>query len=136
MRGTYPPPVPLPTSGWGSTAPPVALSLRYARPIKEPALLSTQHSCDYLCSLTLTWWRPISSPFSPPSCILSCVVLSCVRQALPSHYQGRGARRAGWGLIRCEQHRLKFPKIHLNKNSIILQFVIKSFHNLPAPSLS
>ena len=70
-----------------------------------------------------------------------------VRQALPSHYQGRGARRAGWGLIRCEQHRLKFPKIHLNKNSIILQFVtkrrvsatnlvIKKFHNHPAPSLS
>ena len=26
--GAYPPPVPLPTSGWGSTAPPVALSLR------------------------------------------------------------------------------------------------------------
>ncbi len=26
--GTYPLPVPLPTSGWGSTAPPVALSLR------------------------------------------------------------------------------------------------------------
>ena len=34
-RGTYPPPVPLPTSGGGSTAPySVARTLRYPRPIK------------------------------------------------------------------------------------------------------
>ena len=49
-RGTYPPPVPLPTSGEGSTAPyPVARTPRYPRPIRgSRGRFLTQQSCDFL----------------------------------------------------------------------------------------
>ena len=52
MGGLQPYPKPFPSPGKGfQPLLLVALSLRYARPIRGPASISTQQSCDFLCSL-------------------------------------------------------------------------------------
>ena len=97
--GTYPPPVPLPTSGWGSTAPPVALSLRNPT-IQKVGVFFYATKLRLFVFAPLTWLWPIcSSPCRNQSALhlesvlhlaainllyiwLHSLVLACVRPSV------------------------------------------------------